>query len=163
MATTPGVKLGIKAVIYRNTGSYGSPSWAAMNSVRDVTVTAPFDMVEAITRSSRVKLYAKTLMDLGVQLMVRKDDNSTDAVAILAAAMNDTVFDCLVLDGPLATEGSTGFRSHFIINLASESQGAADVIYDTYDLKPCFSADGTPKYVTIGASATIAATNPGDG
>lgn len=162
MATTPGVKLGIKAVMYRNTGAYGSPSWSAMTSIRDVTVTCPWDMVEAITRGSRTKLYAKTLMDLGFSAMVRKDDNSTDAVALLAAAMQDTVLDCLILDGPLTTEGSTGFRAHLLVNLPSEDQGASAVIYDSYEFKPGFSSEGVPKYITVGASSALTAANPGE-
>lgn len=162
MAAERGVKLGIKAVIYRNTAGYGSPSWAAMTSVRDLTVTPPWDMVEANTRASRVKLWAKTMLDLGFQVSVRKDDASTDAVALLQASMTDDVTDFLVLDGPITTEGSTGFRAHMLVNLSTEDQGANAVIYDTYDLKPGFSEDGTPKYVTIGASSAITATNPGE-
>ena len=165
---TPGVKLGIKAVMYRNTGTYGSPSWSAMNSIRDVTVTCPWDMVEAITRGSRTKLYAKTLMDLGFSAMVRKDDVSADAVALLAEAMDDTVIDYLVLDGPITVAGSTGFRAHLLVNLSSEDQGAGAVIYDSYEFKPGFASndDGstlyTPKYVVIGESSAITATNPGE-
>jgi hypothetical protein len=161
MAATSFVKLGIKAKIYRNTGTYGSPTWTHLALVRDCTVNAPWDIVDASTRSHRVKLNAKTMMGLTIGISMRKDDLDAGAVAILAAAMEDTVIDMLILDGPITTEGSTGYRSHFIVNPTGEDQGPGAALYPTYDLLPAYSSEGDPKYITVGSASALTPSDPG--
>lgn len=161
MAATSFAKVGIKAVLYRNTGTYASPTWAAAPLVKDVQVSAPWEMVDASSRGSRVKLYAKTMMDLGFTITLRKDDLDTQAVAILAAAMEDSPVDFLVLDGLISVEGSAGFRGPMNVNLDSEDQGSGSVIYTSYSLKPAFVASAPIKYVVTGATSALTEADPG--
>jgi hypothetical protein len=161
MAATSHVKLGVKARAYRNTGTYGSPTWTALNLVRDLTVNAPWDVADASSRGSRVKLNAKTMMGLTFNLTLRKDDLDAGAVAMLAAAMEDTAIDMLILDEAITNEGSTGFRCHMLVNLTSEDQGAGAVLYPNFDLLPTFSSEGDPKYITVGAASALTSADPG--
>lgn len=161
MAAASGVKVGIKCKVYRNTGTYGSPTWTEITLIRDATMSCPWDLVDASSRAHRVKLFAKTLEDITVNVVLRADDADAAAIALYAAAHEDTALDLLVLDGPIATEGSSGLRAHFIVNLTGQDQGSGSVVYNTYDLKPAFSSEGNPKYVVMGATSTINASDPG--
>lgn len=161
MAAASGVKVGIKCKVYRNTGTYGSPTWTEVTLIRDATMSCPWDLVDASSRAHRVKLFAKTMQDVTVNIVMRADDADAAAIAFYAASQEETVLDLLVLEGPISTEGSSGVRAHFVVNLANQDHGSGSVVYNTYDLKPGYSSEGNPKYVVMGATSTINASDPG--
>lgn len=159
MAAVAGVKVGIEGAVYRNTGTYGSPTWTEVTLVRDVDPKFPWDMGDASSRETRAKLYAKTMIDIAVSLTVRADDANTGYQALFDAAMSPTtVLDMLVLDGPLTAEGSMGVRSHFNASETGQSQGASDVIYTTFELKPGWSSEGYPSKIEVGSASALTAT-----
>lgn len=159
MAAASAVKPGIDGAVYRNSGTYGSPTWAEITLIRDVSPSFPWDMADASSRTHKAKLYAKTMIDIGAQLVVRADDADAGYQALFDAAMSSTtLMDMLVLDGPITTEGSMGVRCHFNVNESGQSQGAGDVIYTTFDLKPGYHTDGDPKKIEVGATSTLTAT-----
>lgn len=152
-------KPGIACVAYRNTGTYGSPTWSAATNIRDVQPAFPWDLVDASSRATRAKLYGKTQIDVGFQAVVRADDADSAYGAFVDAAFSPTtVIDMMILDGPIATEGVRGIRAHFLFSLSGQPQGAGDMVYSTFDLKPGFSTAGVPSSVVMGASSTPAFT-----
>lgn len=155
MAAASTLKPGIGGRRYRNSGSYGSPTWTAQLLDLDVTSSLPWDFVEAGSRATRAKLYMKARADLQIQVKSRADDADAGAVAIMAAAMSPTAtLDCLVLNGLITTEGATGFRGEFLVNLTGEPQEADGSIYDTYDLKPTWTTNAAgPSTVVMGAAS----------
>ena len=154
MAATSAVKPGIGGRVYRNTATYGSPTWTAQQSVKDCTPSIPWDMQEAGSRETRAKLYAKTRADLGVQLVMRADDAATDFNAFADAAVSPTaVLDLLILDGLISVEGVRGFRAEWNVSLSGQPQEIDGVIYDTFDLKPAWSSNGYPRTVVMGAAS----------
>ena len=161
MAATSAVKPAIKAVIYRNTGTYGSPTWTAMTLVRDVNISRPWDFASADVRATRVKLYAPTQMDFAVTMTMRCDDADTAYLAVDAAAISGAAVEFLILDGPIATEGVRGVRSHFHISDTGQDQAIGNVLYKNYELKAAFSTDGVPKAIVTGATSSLTATDPG--
>lgn len=153
------VKPGAAGRVYRNSGSYGSPTWVAVNLVKDATPSMPWDMVEAGARETRAKLYAKARADLSVQLVVRADDADTGFNALADAAVSPTtLLDLLVLDGLISVEGVRGFRAHWNVNLTGQPQDIDNVIYDTFELKPGWNSAGYPSTVIMGATSTPAFT-----
>ena len=159
MAAAAGAKVGIDGAVYRNTGTYASPTWVEIDLVRDAEPTFPWDMGDASARTTRAKLYAKTQADLGVKLTVRADDANAGYGALWDAAMSGTaLLDMLVLNGPLTKEGAKGVRANWNVSEDSESQGAGDVVYSAFTLKPGYSTDGVPSAITVGASSAITAT-----
>lgn len=154
MAAAAGPKVGIKGFVGRDTGTYAAPTWSEMTLVRDVTPAFPWDFGDASSRASRAKLYAKTQVDLGIQLVMRADDVDTDYQAMVTAAMSSSaVVDLLILDGDIADEGAVGVRAEFLVSIGGQSQGAGDVVYTTFDLKAAPTANGVPKSVVMGASS----------
>lgn len=155
-AAAAGVKVGIKGVVYRNTGTYGSPTWTACPLIRDVTPNFPWDMVDASVRGSRAKLYAKTQIDLGAQVVMRADDADTDYAAWVDAAVSATAkLDLLILDGPITAEGARGVRAEFLVSMSTQAQNIGDVVYSTFDVKPAVGTTITnyPSTVVMGASS----------
>lgn len=156
MAATAGPKSGIDGAVYRNTGSYATPVWAEIDQIRDVTPGQGWDMGDASVRATRAKLYHKTQQDIAPQVVCRADDADAGYQALYDAAVHPTLtLDLLVLDGPLTREGSSGFRADFLVNASGgPTQGAGDVQYTTFDLRPGFAAAGQfPKIVDVGAAS----------
>lgn len=166
MAAAYGIKIGPKCVAYRNTGTYGSPTWTAMSFVRDAQAATPWDFQDASIRDTRVKMYHPTQIDFAFSLTVRCDDADAGYQALLGAAQEGTALDLLILDGPVSTEGSAGVRSYFHVSMTGQPQGMGDVLYATFDLKPGFGLDGSsapakPKYAVAGASSALTYSDPG--
>lgn len=155
MAATSAIKPSPAAKAYRNTGSYGTPTWTAMGLVKDVTLSLPWDMVEAGARETRSKLYCKARVDPGVQMTMRADDADAAFVAVADAAMSPTtLLDLMFLDAAITVEGARGMRAEWNISLSGQPQEIdGTAIYDTFDLKPGWSSNGYPKWVTMGAAS----------
>ncbi len=155
MAATSAVKPGIAAVVYRNTGTYGSPTWTAMTLVRSVSDNSKWDTGDTSTRASRAKTAAKTQVDLPHDIEMRADDADTAYVAMFAAWASPTsVVDLLILDGAIATEGAMGIRAEFIVCGRPQNQGAGDIIYTSFPIMPAWTANGPPKSVVMGAASS---------
>lgn len=160
-AAASAVKLGINAKIYRNTGTYGSPTWTAIDLTRDAQMNLPWDFGDASARATKVKLYAPTQIDFAISCVVRADDADAGYNALWDAAVGADALDLLILDGPITVEGTRGVRAHFTPSLTGMSQGAGDVEYGNFDLKAAYSSDGNPKCIEVGASSALTATEPG--
>lgn len=146
---------GILGGAYRNTGTYGSPTWTEQTSVKSGTVApAMWEFGDASKRKTRAKLYQKTQVDLSSSLMMHADPAAADYIAFFAAAQSPSVvLDLLLLNSKITTEGSTGLRAEFQVSMQAENQEIDGVIYDTFDLKPVDSANGVPSSVVMGTAS----------
>lgn len=125
------VPMGVECVMYRNTGTYASPTWSACTSVRNLKYDKDSGKVEVGARKhGAVKVYKKSRTDftLDFDLLITHDDASTgdlpaDVDAILTAADDGSSIDILLLDGPVATAGNRGHRAHMLFEKTSEDQG----------------------------------------
>lgn len=160
MAASAGAHVAVKAKLYRNSGTYGSPTWAALDLVKDVSTGSPWDMVDASVRGSRVKLYAPTQIDFAINMTMRIDYADTGYQAIRAAAVSAAALDLLVLDGAITEEGAQGFRADFHVSLTAQDQAIGNVLYDSFDLKPGV-ATNYPKAIVVGTASALTPTAPG--
>lgn len=146
--------LGVKAKLYRNTASYGSPTWTEITLVGDSSVNASWDEGDGSARVSRVKQVAKTMMGLELTAKVRVDLTDAGYLALMTALHSDTPIDLLVLNGPSTTNGVQGYRADFHVMSASEDQAMGNVIFKDFALKPSVSSN-LAKKVTVAASAPV--------
>lgn len=154
-AAASAAKPGILGAVYRNTGSYGSPTWTRWDLVRSVTPGFNWDWLDGSNRGTRAKLYAKGQIDLPFALEVRADDADAAYVAFWAAAMSPTTtVDLLILDGRITVEGAMGVRAEFLVGIGGQPQGAGDLIVTTFDLRCAVPNSGPPKSVVMGATST---------
>lgn len=145
-------KLGIKCVLYRNTATYGSPTWNAIACVKDLTVNPAWDEADGSTRASRVKLSAKTLMGLEISGTVKADYTDEDYAVLLDALNSDDVLDLMVLNGPSTENDVTGYRADFQVFSGSQDQASGAIVFDSIVLKPTVSAN-VPKQVVVATGA----------
>lgn len=152
---------GILGGCYRNTGTYGSPTWTEQTSVKSGSIgVAPWEFGDASARKTRAKLFQKTQVDLSSEVMMLASPAAADYIAFYGAAQSATsVLDLLLINAKITTEGAIGIRSEFQVALAKENQEIEGVIYDTFELKPVATANGVPSSVVMGAASapTIAA------
>lgn len=135
--------IGLNAKLYRNTASYGTPTWALIGNVQDLTANDSMDEADVSTRGSGGFAEAEpTLRTLELSFGMINKPGDADVAAFLAAYTARSSIDIAVMDGPIATAGSKGVRARYKIfqfPRAQELRGA-----QTFDvmLKPC--ADSNP-------------------
>ena len=153
MAATQQNLPGAIAGAYQNTGSYATPTWTEMTSVKGGTVGNVWGFGDSSKRATRAMLFDKTQVDLSSTLIVQADPAATDYVALYTAAHSPTsVMDLLLLNGKISVEGAIGIRSEFRVSLQAENQDMGVIIADTFDLKPTDSSNGVPGTVVMGAA-----------
>lgn len=150
-------KLGIKCKIYRNTATYGSPTWAEITLIGDASVSPVWDEAAGDVRGSRVKSVAKTLMGLEVSARVRVSNDDAGYEALNDALHSDTPLDLLVLNGPNNEEGVRGYRADWHVMQAPQDQALGAVLFDDLILKPAISANGV-KAASVGSGGTLSYT-----
>lgn len=156
MAESSKVKIAALAKVYRNTGTYGSPTWTEITLVRDGSISGKWNRSDASARQTKAVLQAKTQMAITGSLTVRADDADAGYQALFDAAMDvsDSAPDLLMLDGAITVEGAKGFRFHANLDF-EQDQSIGNVIYTTFALDPAWNTGGYPSYAEVGASSTV--------
>lgn len=147
MAVT--VKYGFDGTINVNSGSYGSPTWAPIANVREVSVGADMDEFDASTRAGGgIKQSEPTLLALEVTGKIRSDQLDTVGfVAMETAFLTRASMDLLVLDGGATVNGSRGYRADMKVFKFGEPQPLEGILHREFTLKPCISVNAVYKAV----------------
>lgn len=146
--------LGILANVYRNTSSYGSPSWSACNLISDCSVKPTWKEADGSTRQSISELTAKTRLALEVSLKMRSDTADANYQAFFAALHSTTVLDLMILNGPSNLNGVDGWRADWHVFAGEEDQGLDAVAFKAFTLKPALSAN-LPYWVLVAAGVPV--------
>ena len=155
MAAATQIMPGIAAGCYKNSGSYGSPTWANQPLIRSVSPAFPWDFADAPSRATPIKIYGKVAVDLAIQVMMRADPaDATYAAWVDAHWSRTAVLDLLILNALISVEGARGLRGEFLVSLSGEPQEIEGTLFSTFDIKPTITPNGLPKSVVIGASST---------
>lgn len=153
-------KHGIDCTLARNTGTWGSPTWTELTCVVEVDPPPGWDTTEIKTRASRVKFGAKTMFGLEFTFRVLCDDSDTGYTALMTAFQSLTAdVDLLLIDGPVTTVGSFGFRGHFQIAEGGQPQPPDDVLYRTFKAVPYPQATEVPQYAEVTAGPAFTYTS----
>ncbi len=79
-----GVKLGLDARLYMNSGTYASPTWSGLNTVRDLTLNLETGEADVSTRSNQGwRATVSTLKDasLEFELVIDPEDSGATWMA----------------------------------------------------------------------------------
>ena len=148
-------RLGIKCKAYRNTATYGSPTWSEMTHISDFTVNITWDEADGSSRLSRVKMSAKTMLGLEFSGKIKTNLSDANYVAVRDAMYGDGVLDILVMeDGDNATENNTGFRCDVQVFQGNMDQGMQASLYKDFVMKPA-ATDNLPQLATVGGGGSI--------
>lgn len=154
-------KLGIKSVLYRNTGTHGSPTWTAVTAIADLQQETTWDTADASSRASRIKKNAKTMLGLSWSGRLKKKPGDAGYEALMNALVSDEVLDLLILDGPATEVNSRGWRCDCQVTAANEDQAMANALYEDITITPCDS-DNEPKAAKVGAGPAVQYATPGE-
>lgn len=157
MAAAAGAHLGINAVLYRNTGSFGSPVWSPCQLISSSTTAPKWDKGEGSVRGSRVKQYAKTLADVTINPKMRVDYADANFAAFWVAANNDNVLNLLILNAPITVEGARGYWLDMQVGANVENQDLTVVEFQEFELFP-YVTSNQQSYVIMAANNTPTST-----
>jgi hypothetical protein len=149
-------KLGIKSKCYRNTGTYGSPTWVEITAFRDLVSNVEWDKVEAPSRAQRVKKMAKTVAGIGATGAVKVSDTDAGYIALWECLVGVTQnLDVLILNGDMATNGVRGFRYDALVTQGNEDQGIQNALYLDIALDPDADGVNPVKYAVVTTGAPV--------
>lgn len=141
-------KIGFNYKLYRNTGTYGSPTWNEITVTRDLTLNMTHGEAVASSRASEYEVTLATLKQVSIDFSTVLDTAGDDYAALKTAFLNRTTVDCAVADGAIATAGTEYFRCDYVITNFTRSEPLQDVVTVDVTLKPTPSSN-TPGYTTV--------------
>lgn len=155
--------LGINAKCYRNTNTWGSPTWSEVSCISDFVLPVAWDQIEAGTRASRVKAGARTMVALNPTGKLKSSTDEANYIAFWDALMAspgdaEEELDLLILNGEKDTDGCRGYRGIFIVTSGSEDQGLGNALFIDIALMPSAFAIDDP--ATPFSKAVVEAGNP---
>lgn len=143
------VKLGLDAKLYRNTGTFGSPTWNEIKNVKDVTLNLEAGEADVTTRGNNGwRATVATLKDGSIEFEMVWDSADDDFSSIRDAFLNKTSIELAVMDGDVATAGSQGLRATCMITNFSRNEALEEAITVSVTAKPTYSAN-PPSWLTV--------------
>lgn len=151
-------RLGIDSKVYRNTGTYGSPTWTEISLVRDVQVNPSWGRADSSSRASKVMSEVKTQLTVAFTLSVKVSLTDTGYIALMDSFVDsDGVLDLMIINGTNTTNGVEGWRFDAGVFTASEDQSIGNTLYRDFEVGPSGHATNAPKRVVVsGGAATFA-------
>ena len=140
--------LGLNAKLYRNTGTYASPTWVEMTNVKNVTLNLESAEADVTTRANNGwRATVPTLKDASIEFEMVWDTEDAAFEAIQEAFLDSTPIEVLALDGPEGTAGSQGLRATCSVLSFSRNEQLEEALMVSVNLKPTYSADAPEWFV----------------
>lgn len=144
--------LGYNAKLYRNTGSYGSPTWDECPGVKDLTLNGERDKVDVSTRGGGgFREYVPGLADHSVSFNMNWDNADSDLTTIRTAFSSATAnsLEFLVLEGGSATSGNQGLRAKMGVFGFTRNEPLDGALTVDVELAPIKNGDAAPAWYTV--------------
>jgi hypothetical protein len=148
-----GVKLGLDARLYMNSGTYASPTWSGLNNVRDLTLNLETGEADVSTRGNEGwRATVSTLKDASLEFELVIDPEDSGFTSIVNAFLQNEPVEFVVLDGPISGEGSVGsqgLRATFRIASFSRNEALEEAVTASVTAKPTYS-EHSPVWMMVG-------------
>lgn len=144
------MKLGLNAKLYRNTGTFGVPTWVEVSNVQDLDISDSMDEADATVRGSGgMNESEPTVRKIEVSWNM-KNNADTQMIAFRTAYAARTALDLQFLDGAIATPGTHGIRGRFKLHEFGKPQSLREGQFVNLMAKPSpDDTNGPPTEVTI--------------
>jgi hypothetical protein len=158
------VHFGRDARLYYNSGTYGSPTWVAINAVRDVAIPDGDRVsIDASGRDYGIELVEYGNLKLRVEGKIRVNHSDTafaylQVKALLSTSLSTSIVDLMILSGDKATDGNTGFRFESKIGKwFGEDQNIDQILWRPFLFTPCVPSEtaNVPASVVVTGSAPV--------
>jgi predicted secreted protein len=141
------------AKLYRNTGTYATPTWDLIGNVKDLTLSLEKDETDVTTRASGGwKEFVDGMKDATVEFGMLWDNADADFTAIKDAFVNNTALECAIMDGIITGAGSTGnqgLRAHFMVKSFTRNENLGEALMVDVSLRPVKNANAAPSWYTV--------------
>ena len=137
------------AKLYRNSGSYGSPTWVEIDNVKDLTLNLDKDETDVTTRGSGgFKEFVDGMIDASIDWGMLWDTADANFTAIRTAFFAKTNIEFLILDGDEATAGSQGLRVTCMIKAFTRNETLGEALMVDVTIRPAKNANSPPAWYT---------------
>lgn len=148
-----GVKLGLDARLYMNSGTYASPTWLELKKVRDLTLNLETGEADVSTRDNEGwRATVSTLKDASLEFELVIDPEDSGYASIVGSFLENEPIEFVVLDGPVSgagSVGSQGLRATFRISNFSRNEALEEAVTASVTAKPTYS-EHPPVWMTVG-------------
>lgn len=141
-------QIGLDMKLYRNSGTYASPTWVLVDNVADLK--GPDSMGEAVIgiRGKAYEQYEPGLRKVSFDWDMIKDETDTNFSALRTAYGAKTLTEFAFANGAIATTGTKYFRIECKLFEFSRDESLEGANKYHVVAKPCWSAN-VPSYVTV--------------
>lgn len=144
-----GIKLGMEAKLYRNTGDFATPVWVELTNVKDLTLSLEKGEADVTTRANGGwRALAGTLKDGSIEFEMVWDTQDAGFTAIKDAWFNDTPIEFAVMDGDVAASGSQGLRATMEVFNFSRNEPLEEAVTVSVTIKPTYAANA-PQWMEV--------------
>lgn len=140
--------VGCNYKLYRNTGTWGSPTWLEVTTVRDNKLSMTKSTGDGSARLSTFKLYLAALKDVGIEYELLRDANKSETAALRDSYINDTVVNMAVCDQAIANSGAEYFKVDTLCTEFSRSEPLEGAVVLSVKQVPAYSSN-VPLFVTV--------------
>lgn len=142
------VVMGADCKLYRNSGTYGSPTWRDQDLVSGVNVPSSYGEANVTTRASKRKRYHPTLEETAIEIETLLIEDDTDFLALRDAYINKTALDLLITSGVRTETGHLYVRDAYKVFQMNDGEPLEDKAVINWVLKPCHTSNAALKGVT---------------
>src|SRR6185369_2155283 len=105
--------VGLDLKLYYNAGTYNSPTWTELTTVKDLKTNGEVMKAEVTARLSTWVMNIPTLKKAALDFGLLRDEALTQWGIIKTAWLNRTAMDMAIANGAIATPGTIYFRADF--------------------------------------------------
>jgi predicted secreted protein len=143
-------RLGMDAKLYRNTASFGSPTWTEVTNVKDLTLNLEKGEADVTTRANGGwRATVGTLKDASIEFQMVWDTADAGFSAMQQAFFSNTPIEFAVMDGDITDPDSEGLRATFDIFSFTRNEALEEAIMVDVTIKPTYAANA-PQWINGG-------------
>jgi hypothetical protein len=137
---------GLDCNFYLNSATYATPTWGAVDNVREVNMSGDTGEADASRRGSGGwKEYLTTLKDATLEVQMVYENGDTDMEAFRDAWLNRTSVDVWAADGVVA-DPADGLRMVAVVTGFSRPEPLEDTVVVDITLRPTPNSDSPPTW-----------------
>jgi len=132
-----GAKAGFEGYLYYNSATWATPTWVAIDVVRDVTANSEKGEVTVTSRGDNgIQRTIAGIREDGFEFECIKKTDDAAWQYLKDAYFNGTNVELLALEGPVGTSGNEGLRAECVVLSFGDGQGFEDAQTTSVSAKP---------------------------
>jgi len=149
MAAPTAPILGANGKLYRNTGSYGTPTWDLIPNCRSITGNHSMTDVNVSGRANGAAVaHEPGLVDFDFTLEMLYDPADTDMTTLITAFFARTGIEFALLDQASGTAGSFGTRAFCKLFNYKRPEEIDGIMSASFDIKNAYSTNPPAAFTT---------------